>query len=205
MQEEKDYISLHEYADRVGINYRTAVRYFKLGKIEGIQHEKGGRILVKNPFIEDKKQERDSEETRVVLYARVSSTVNKNSLDGQIERMRDYSAAKGYTVIKEVKEIASGLNDERKKLNSILKSDDWDILLVEHKDRLTRFGFNYFDSMLNKTNQKIEVINSTENKDKTEEMMEDFVSIVTSFAGKIYGSNRKKKTKEIIDVINKDN
>lgn len=201
---EKDYISLREYSERVGINYRTAVRYFKTGKIEGVQYEKGGRILVKNPFM-SKAENISKKEKRVVLYARVSNTINKNSLDGQIERMRDYSAAKGYTIVKEVKEIASGLNDERKKLKRILISDDWDILLVEHKDRLTRFGFNYFDSMLNKSGQVVEVINSTENKDRTEEMMEDFVSIVTSFAGRIYGSNRKKKTKEIIDAINKDN
>lgn len=201
---EKDYISLHEYSERVGINYRTAVRYFKTGKIEGIQYKKGGRILVKNPFLSEKVNI-NKKEKRVILYARVSSSINKNSLDGQIERMRNYSAAKGYTVVKEIKEIASGLNDERRKLTTILKSNDWDILLVEHKDRLTRFGFNYFDSMLNKSGQVVEVINSTENKDRTEEMMEDFVSIVTSFAGRIYGSNRKKRTKEIIDAINKEN
>lgn len=200
----KDYISLHEYSERVGINYRTAIRYFKAGKIKGIQYKKGGRILIKNPFLSEK-EEVNNKEKRVVLYVRVSSTINKNSLDGQIERIRDYSAAKGYKIVKEVKEIASGLNDERRKLTAILKSDDWDILLVEHKDRLTRFGFNYFDSILNKNGQVVEVINSTENKDRTEEIMDDFVSIVTSFAGRIYGSNRKKKTKEIIDAINKEN
>lgn len=135
------------------------------------------------------------------MYARVSSTTNKASLDGQIERMRDYSAAKGYTVVREVKEISSGLNDERKKLDSILQSRDWDILLVEHKDRLTRFGFNYFNSMLNKNNQKVEVINNSIKKDKDEELVEDLVAIITSFAGRIYGKNRKKKTEKIIEEL----
>lgn len=83
----------------------------------------------------------------------------------------------------------------------MLDRNDWDILLVEHKDRLTRFGFNYF-RILEKTGQKVEVINKKENKN--EELIDDFVSIITSFCGRIYGSNRKKKTKEIIEKVKEE-
>ena len=74
-----------------------------------------------------------------------------------------------------------------------------DILLVEHKDRLTRFGYNYIKMLLNSKKQRVEIINKAE--DKAQELTEDFVAIVTSFCGRIYGANRKKKTKEIIDTI----
>lgn len=115
--------------------------------------------------------------------------------------MRDYSAAKGYTIVREVKEVASGLNDERNKLKSILESKDWDILLIEYKDRLTRFGYNYFNSMLNKNGQRVEAINSSVKKDKDEEIVEDLIAIITSFCGRIYGKNRKNKTKQIIEDL----
>jgi putative uncharacterized protein ST2468 len=197
MTDKRKYIKPKEYSEIVGLHYRTVVRKYKEGKIEGIND--GPRIYLKNPNY--KEEIKESDDIKVVLYARVSSTTNKASLDGQIERMRDYSAAKGYTVVREVKEIASGLNDERKKLDSILQSRDWDILLVEHKDRLTRFGFNYFNSMLNKNNQKVEAINNSIKKDKDEELVEDLVAIITSFAGRIYGKNRKKKTEKIIEEL----
>lgn len=122
----RKYIKPKECAEIAGLHYRTIIRKYKEGKIEGI-HD-GVRIYLKNPNYQEPQEQ--TKENRVVLYARVSSSTNKTSLDGQIERMRDYSAAKGYTIVREVKEIASGLNDKRKKLNSILESKDWDILLV---------------------------------------------------------------------------
>lgn len=92
-------------------------------------------------------------------------------------------------------------NDNRRKLNSILNSDDWDVLLVEHKDRLTRFGFKYFE-VLERLGQRVEVVNLIEDKDS--ELMDDFVSIVTSFCGRIYGSQRKNKTKKIIEELKEE-
>ena len=191
--DKRKYIKPKEYAEIAGLHYRTIVRKYKEGKIEGIND--GVRIYLKNPNYQEPQEQ--TQGSRVILYARVSSSTNKASLDGQIERMRDYSAAKGYTIVREVKEVASGLNDKRKKLNSILESKDWDILLVEHKDRLTRFGFNYFNTILNKNEQRVEAINSSIKKDKDEEIIEDLIAIITSF----YGRNRKNKTKQIIEDL----
>lgn len=193
----KEYLKPSEYAKIIGLHYRTVVKHFHKGYIDGYKDENTGSIFIKNPAFETKKEN----ENKVILYARVSSTNNKASLSGQIERMKSFAAAKGYTVIDEVSEIASGMNESRPKLNKLLDRNDWDILLVEHKDRLTRFGFNYF-RILEKTGQKVEVINKKENKN--EELIDDFVSIITSFCGRIYGSNRKKKTKEIIEKVKEE-
>ena len=194
----KEYIKPSVYAKIKGCHYRTVMKHYHAGYIEGYKDKYTSSIFIKNPLYKEETL-KQGDEIRVVLYARVSSSSNKKSLDGQIERMNLYSIAKGYTVIKEIKEIASGLNDNRRKLNSILEKDDWDILLVEHKDRLTRFGFNYFN-ILEKNNQRIEVINKVEEKD--EDLMNDFISIVTSFCGRIYGRKRKEKIKKIIEEIN---
>lgn len=193
----KEYLKPSEYAKTIGVHYRTVVKHFHKGYIDGYKDENTGSIFIKNPAYETKK----TNENKVILYARVSSTNNKASLSGQIERMKSFAAAKGYIVIDEISEIASGMNESRPKLNKLLDRNDWDILLVEHKDRLTRFGFNYF-RILEKTGQKVEVINKKENKN--EELIDDFVSIITSFCGRIYGSNRKKKTKEIIKKIKEE-
>lgn len=197
---EQEYIKLKEWAKRQGVHFNTAYRRFHKGLIEGAYQEPTTKsIFVKLPKEEEIIE--NKEKNRVILYARVSSSTNKASLDGQIERMELYAAAKGYVIIDEVKEIASGLNENRRKFNLILERTDYDILLVEHKDRLIRFGYNYIEILLNNKRQRIEVINNTESKDKTQELTEDFISIVTSFCGRLYGTNRKKKTKEIIDTI----
>ena len=197
----REYIKVSEYAEIKGIHYRTAQRHFNEGLIEGYRNTHG-RIFLKNPLY--KKEETDEKNDKaVILYARVSSSTNKKSLDGQIERMRLYAVAKGYNIVGEYKELASGLNDNRLLLNKIFNRDDYSILLVEHKDRLTRFGFNYLVKLFAKLNIKVEVINQVENKDQ--EIIDDFVSIITSFCGKIYGSKRKAKTEKIIKELTNEN
>jgi predicted site-specific integrase-resolvase len=145
----------------------------------------------------------DTRPNKVVLYGRVSSSENKSNLESQLERLRNYASAKGYEIVKEVKEVGSGLNDKRPQLEKILKSDDWDIILVEHKDRFSRFGTNYILLLLEKLGKKLESINNViEDKD---DLMQDFVSIITSFSARLYGLRRsKRKTEQIIEDLKND-
>lgn len=156
----QEYVKLREWAKKRGIHYNTAYRWFHNNLIDGAYQEPITKSIFVKSIIEKKVVE-EHDKNRVMLYARVSSTTNKASLDGQIERMRLYAAAKGYVIVGEMKEIASGLNENRKKLNSILKRADYDILLVEHKDRLIRFGYNYIKILLDNKQQKIETIKTT--------------------------------------------
>lgn len=196
---ELEYIKVSDYAKLKGNHYRTIMRHYKKGLIEGYTNEYG-RTYLKNPNykpVEDK-----SLSTRAVLYARVSDATNKASLDGQIERLRNYAAAKGYEIVDEYKEIDSGLNDNRKYFSQILNRDDYGILLAEHKDRITRFGYHYIENLLNRLNIKLEVINNIENKDK--DMLDDFILVIKSFCDKIYGSKSKAKTDKIIEELNEE-
>lgn len=203
---EKDYIKVSEYAERMSLHIRTVYRYYHSGKIQGYQDDVTGTIFILNPF---KKGVESNVNNAVVLYARVSSSENKDNLEKQLDRLRLYANAKGYQVVKEIKEIGSGLNDNRAKLNNLLKNDldTFSILLVEHKDRLARFGFNYIDILLKTHNKKLEVINLVDND--REDLVQDFISVITSFCARVYGQRRsKRKTealiKELEDESNKD-
>ena len=196
---EKEYIKASEYAKKMSLHIRTVYRYYHNGKIKGYQDKETGTIFILNPF---KNKREDNLENKVVLYARVSSNENKNNLDSQLERLRLFAIAKGYQVVKEIKEVGSGLNDNRSKLNYLLEKElkEFKILLVEHKDRLTRFGFNYIDILLKSHNKKIEVINLVDS-DK-EDLIQDFVSVITSFCARIYGQRRsKRKTEKLIKEL----
>ncbi len=97
------------------------------------------------------------------------------------------------------KEIGSGLNDSRSKLIKLLKQPDWDILIVENKDRLTRFGFNYIETLLNINKKKIIVTNRVDD-DKTD-LIQDLISIIYSFSARMYGLRKKKNKEDIIKFL----
>lgn len=188
-------MKLSEYAKKNSITYRTAFSHWKAGLIRGKQLATG-TIVVED--IEDLKIQKDK---NFIIYCRVSSHDQKEDLQRQIVRLTDYCSAKGYKVSKVESEIASGLNDKRDKLLKVLKSDCH--IIVEHKDRLTRFGFNYIKELLELQGRKIEIINEVE--DDKEDLVQDFVSIITSMCARVYGKRRnKRKTEKLIKELQKD-
>jgi len=186
-------MKLSAYALSLGVSYRTAWRWFKAGKVAGFQADTG-TIIVTEPIVETVPATANQ---KTVIYTRVSAAENKDNLEGQAKRLMDYCAAKGYQVAAVVKEIGSGVNDTRPKLLKLLTDPTVGQIVVEHKDRLTRFGFNYIEQLLAMQGRKIEVINLAENG--KEDLIQDFVSIVTSFCARLYGQRRsKRKTERII-------
>jgi putative resolvase len=186
-------MKLSAYARSLGVSYRTAWRWFKAGKVAGFQADTG-TIIVTEPIVETIPATANQ---KTVIYTRVSAAENKDNLEGQTKRLKDYCAAKGYRVAAVVKEIGSGVNDTRPKLLKLLTDPTVGQIVVEHKDRLTRFGFNYIEQLLAMQGRKIEVINLAENG--KEDLIQDFVSIVTSFCARLYGQRRsKRKTERMI-------
>ena len=152
-------IKVSTYAQKVGLSSQAVRSYFHAGMISGIQLDTG-TILLDDP------DEALAQDKGVALYSRVSSSQNRDNLIRQQQRLRDYASAKGYKVSYDVTEIGSGLNDSRGKLLQLLDKE-WGILIVEHKDRLTRFGFTYLQKIAELKGAKIEVINTVEDKDDT--------------------------------------
>jgi predicted site-specific integrase-resolvase len=185
-------MKLSEYAKTNGITYRTAWNHYKEGKIS-TKISPTGRILV-----DDIRKSKVL--NQVAIYCRVSSSENKSNLDAQAERLKQYAVAKGYSIYKVIKETGSGLNDERPLLEKLLLDQSYNKLIVEHKDRLTRFGFNYINIMFLNQERTIEVVNYED--DKKDDIIQDFVSIITSFCARIYGLRRsKRKTEQFIKEL----
>ena len=120
-------MKLSDYAKKVGISYRTAWRWWKQGNLTGYQLP-SGTIIITDEY-------NSKPDVIACINARVSSAENKDNLDRQAERLKDYAIARGYKIYKVVKEIGSGLNDNRKQLGKILVDPNYNILIVEHKDR----------------------------------------------------------------------
>jgi putative resolvase len=185
-------MKLSTYAKQLGISYQTAWRLFKDGKLNAYQLPTGTVIV--------REEESQGSEQSVAIYCRVSSSENKGNLESQKKRLLDYCAAKGYKVSRVITEVGSGINDTRKQWLSLLQDRMVRIIVVEHKDRFTRFGFTGYKTLLNTDGRDIEVVNEAENG--KEDLLQDLVSIITSFCARLYGQSRcKRKTEKIIQEL----
>lgn len=184
-------MKLSEYARLNSVTYRTAWQWYKDGKIEGAKQLNTGTVVVPD-------MKKSIKDEYVVVYSRVSSSENKSNLENQAQRLVDFCLAKGWIIKEVIKETGSGLNDSRKKLLKLLKERKATKIVIEHKDRLTRFGFNYIKELFD---GEIIVVNEAEN-DK-QDLIQDFISVITSFCARIYGQRRsKRKTEKIIQELN---
>ena len=110
----------------------------------------------------------------------------------QMQRLREYAAARGYQVVAEVIENASGLNDERPKLKKLLTNPRVGVLVVEHPDRLTRFGYGYIATLLEQQGRRVEAIYPGDG------LVDDFVAVITRMAARISGRRNSKRRAERI-------
>lgn len=190
----KKRIKLSRWAKQHGICYQTAFNWFKAGKLENAIQLDTGSIFIE----EDLKNIQE----RIVIYARVSNQNRKKEIQYQIDRIQQYCNAKGYCVQQIYKEIASGMNDNRKELWKMIESNP-SLIVIENKDRLTRFGYRYLENLLNKLGTHIEVLNPNDNDEQ--DLIKDMISIITSFCCRLYGLRRaKNKRNKIIQVINEE-
>ena len=176
---------LSQYAKQLNVTYRTAYRWYKAGRLDAYQLDTG-TVIVRDPV---------SPSSGIALYARVSSSGQKEDLERQLQRLKDYAAANGYQVSKEVVEIASGLNDHRPKLEKLLADTSIGTIVVENRDRLTRFGSHYIETLLEAQGRRIEMIFQSDTGD---ELVDDFISVITSMAARIYGRRQNKRRAEKI-------
>ena len=189
-------IKLSAAAKILGIAYVTAKKKAAAGVIPTIRSETG-RLFVTDTWLKSQVGESLPTCARCAIYSRESSSENKAALASQTGGLRRYATARGWQIVHVVEEFGSGVNDQRKKLRTLLARRDYDILLVEHKDRLTRFGFAWFEAICPFT---IEVVNRPE--DDTHDLMEDLVAVITSFSARLYGQRRgRKKTEAAISAL----
>ena len=118
------------------------------------------------------------------LCARVSRHDQKADLERQLARLRKHSRTLGLPVVREIKEVGSGVNGHRKKLASLLADAAVTTIVVEHRDRLMRFGADYVEAAMAASGRKLIVVNEGEMKD---DLVEDMIAVMTSFCARLYG------------------
>lgn len=186
-------MKLSQYAKQQGISYSTALRWWHQGAIRGYQAPSGTIIV-------ETEAKPPAPEEHVAIYARVSSAEHRENLERQAERLTQYCTICGYRVVKLVKEVGSGVNESRPKLLSLLRDPLITRVVVEHKDRLTRFGFRYIEALLEIQGRTIEVVNPADTN--TEDLLHDVASIVYSICARLYGQRRaKRKTERLVEQL----
>ncbi len=178
---------LSQYAKKMGVSYRTAFRWWKAGKLDAYQLDTG-TLIVREPVSSEP-------EASVALYARVSSADQKEDLARQMQRLKDYAAARGYHVTKAVSELASGLNESRPKFLKLLTDASIGVIVVEHSDRATRFGLTYIEQLMQMQGRRLEVVFPS---DTDNELVDDFIAVITSMVSRIYGHRTSKRRAEKI-------
>ncbi len=186
---------LSQYAKQMNVSYKTAFRWWKAGRLDAYQLDTG-TIIVRDPLPETPTP------NGIALYARVATQGQKADLDRQVERLKTYAASRGYQVTKIVQEIASGMNDTRPKLLKLLTDPQIGIIVVEHRDRLTRFGFVYIEQLFAMQGRSLEVMFPTDTK---HDLVDDFIAVITSMASRLYGRRhskaRAKKIQECVEHV----
>ncbi len=186
-------MKLSEWARKQGINYKTAWKWYKEGKLPVPAYQTPtGTILVKVG--------EEKEGGKAAIYARVSSADQRADLDRQVARLLEFANTKGLAVAKTITEIGSGLNGHRRKLMQLLSDPEITTIIVEHRDRLARFGFEYIEAALMAQGRRIMVMEPGEVKD---DLVQDMIEVLTSFCARLYGrrtaKNRVKRAMEAIE------
>ena len=180
-------MKLSAYAKQQGISYQTAWRMWQRGELPAHQLPSGTVIVDMPPPTQSIRPR------RVAVYARVSSALDRKNLDSQAERVAAFCAAKGWQVAKVVKECGSGINDQRPQLLALLADTSISHIVVEHKDRCSRFGVAYIQTLLRTQGRELVIINEAE--EEQTDLMQDFVAIISSFCARLYGRRRASRKK----------
>ena len=177
-------ISLTAWGRLYGFNKATTSRLHREGKLPpGLVVEKfpTGRYFVVVP---------EAAGPECVLYARVSSSDQKEDLERQVGRLTEYALEAGLRPTRAITEIGSGLNGRRRKLLEALSDKAVGTILVEHRDRLCRFGFEYLEAALGARGARIVVAEQGELDD---DLVRDVMEVLTSFCARLYGRRSAKR------------
>jgi predicted site-specific integrase-resolvase len=126
------------------------------------------------------------------------------NLARQTERLKEAANERGYQVVQMITEQASSLNEQRtgmKKLLALVGQQAVDVVLIEYPDRLVRFGFGYLEQAFGWKDVRLEVLDPPKHQEPPEELIEDLLTIVTVFAGRLYGHRAKGVRKRVETVL----
>ncbi|MFF1836730.1 IS607 family transposase [Streptomyces sp. NPDC058231] len=175
-------MKLSDWAARNGVHYQTAWSWAKEGRMPvPVVQTPSGTWLVTEPA--------PQAAGRVVAYCRVSSGDQKADLERQVARTVQGATARGLMVADVVTEVGSGLNGRRRKLYRLLADPGVGTIVVEHRDRLARFGVEHLEAALSATGRRLLVLDPAET---TADLVRDITEVLTSMCARLYGRRSAK-------------
>lgn len=195
-------MSIGKFAKELGVTPEHVRTMHRTGEVIPARiSEKGTRYYSEEQLRELKNSRTPRREEKVVAYCRVSTKSQKDELEKQVENVKSYMYAKGYS-FEVITDIGSGINYKNKGLQelvTLINSDKVTKVVVLHKDRLVQFGFELIQLLCDLHDVKIEIVDNSE-QSNDEELTNDLIEIITVFANKLYGS-RSKKTRMLIERV----
>ena len=174
-------MKLAAWARANGVHPQTAYRWFRQGTMPvPARRLPSGTILVQVPGSDHD----GGLDQRAVLYARVSTHDQRGELDRQVTRLSGWATAQGVTVAEVVTEVGSGLNGRRPKLRRVLADPRAAMIVVEHRDRLARFGVEHLEAALSAQGRGLVMVDPGETSD---DLARDMIEVLTGFCARLYG------------------
>ena len=190
-----------EFAELLNVSVLTLQRWDNTGKLKAHRTPTNRRYYTYEQY--QKYMGITNSSKKTVIYTRVSTSNQKDDLKNQVEFLRQYANAKGIIVDTVIEDYGSGLNYNRKQWNKLIDecmTNEIGTIIITHKDRFIRFGFDWFEKFLNKFGVKFIIVNN-ESLSPQEELVQDIISILHVFSCRIYGLRKyKEKIKEDIEV-----
>lgn len=197
-----------EASEYTGLHPNTIRKYVDEGRIKGKRIGSQGQRVVDKAELDKFMGKSGDGDKGCAIYARVSTRKQKNSgnLDRQKSRLLDHCESNGYDVSHTVDDVASGINENRRGLAKLIKlsrNGKIDRIVVEYKDRLARFGYNYLQKLFSINGVEVECMDKDGEETYEDELVEDMLAIVSNFSARLYGRRGgkkiKKKTEEAIE------
>lgn len=198
------YLSINKVAKQLNKSAQTLRNWEKTGELVPAYKTKSGYRYYTEEQI-NKLLGKEEKERITIGYCRVSSKKQEDDLKRQVENMRSFLCAKGYK-FEIITDIGSGINYNKNGLNTLIGkilNEEVDKVVVLHKDRLLRFGFELIENLCKRYGTSIEVVDNTP-KTEEQELVEDLVQIITVFSCKLQGK-RANKMKKVIAELKDEN
>ena len=184
-----------EFAKLLNVSVKTLQRWDREKTLIANRTLTNRRYYTYDQYLQFKRIGKDADFRKIVIYTRVSTRNQSDDLENQVDFLQTYANAKGLIADEIIRDYGSGLNYNRKKWNQLMvevMENKIKMILVSHKDRFVRFGFDWFEKFCNKFNVEIVVVKN-EKLSPHEELVQDIVSILHVFSCRLYGLRKYKK------------
>ena len=195
-----------DFAELLGVSVKTLQRWDRDGILKANRTPTDRRYYTYDQYLQFKGIKTENDVRDVVIYARVSTKNQKDDLQNQVEFLKQFCNAKGMIVNQCIEEFGSGLNYNRKKWNQLLDEvmeNKIKTIVISSKDRLIRFGYEWFEQFCMKFHTTIIVVNN-EALSPNEELVQDMIAILHLFSCRLYGLRKYKKQIEEDEEIVKE-